>query len=85
MRIESHCLFSDGFSSLIFLPIFNCFYAKVFIFYSHLKMAAERSKRRDLLACIFIAKSIENCSVILIDIIHFAHCHHISFMLQAHS
>ena len=29
-----------------------------FIFYSHLKMASERSKRRDLLACIFITKSI---------------------------
>ena len=29
----------------------------VFIFYSHLKMASERSKRRDLLAFIFITKS----------------------------
>ena len=44
---------------MTFLPIFNCLqyiYAKVFIFYSHLKMASERSKRRDLLAFIFFTK-----------------------------
>ena len=35
-------------------------YDKVFIFYSHLKMASERSKRRDLLACIFMANNYYN-------------------------
>ena len=49
--------------------IFNCLqyiYAKVFIFYSHLKMALERSKRRDLLAFIFITKSISKKLLLLL-------------------
>ena len=48
---------------MTFSPIFNCcniFMLRflIIIFYSHLKVASERSKRRDLLACIFITKSI---------------------------
>ena len=39
---------------LLFLTVCNIFMLRFFIFYSHLKMASERSKRRDLLACIFI-------------------------------
>ena len=35
-------------------------YAKVFIFYSQSKMISERSKRRDLLACIFITNNNNN-------------------------
>ena len=44
---------------MTFLPDFttSIFYAN-FIFYSHLKMTSERSKRRDFLALSFITKSI---------------------------
>ena len=35
-------------------------------FYSHLKMTSERSKRCDLLACIFITKSISKKLLIII-------------------
>ena len=38
--------------------IFEMFFIKELIFYSHLKMASERSKCRDLLALSFITKSI---------------------------
>ena len=42
---------------LLLILLFQYIYAN-FIFYSHLKMTMERSKRRDLLALSFITKSI---------------------------
>ena len=39
---------------MTFLTVCNIFMLRFLFFYSHLKMASERSKRRDLLAFIFI-------------------------------